>query len=117
MIISLDLFFQEGHEDGEKWLKLMVSKNFRQLVTMATRFWNFPKKIEEEYLLMSETCIEIIVFLKEIDSQFVQRYQPSEILPKIFSAERASYLDFLAQGMTGRKEFIALILSVADVLC
>ena len=68
LIISLDLFFQEGHEDGEKWLKLMVSKNFRQLVTMATRFWNFPKKIEEEYLLMSETCIEIIVFLKEIDS-------------------------------------------------
>ena len=46
----------------------MVSKNFRQLVTMAMRFWNFPKKIEEEYLLMSETCIEIIVFLKEIDS-------------------------------------------------
>ena len=68
LIISLDLFFQEGHEDGEKWLKLMVSKNFRQLVTLAMRFWNFPKKIEEEYLLMSETCIEIIVFLKEIDS-------------------------------------------------
>ena len=67
----------------------MVSKNFRQLVTMATRFWNFPKKIEEEYLLMSETCIEIIVFLKEIDSLFVQRYQPytSEILPKIFSVK------------------------------
>ena len=42
----------------------MVSKNFRQLVTMATRFWNF----EEEYLLMSETCIEIIVCLKEVDS-------------------------------------------------
>ena len=47
-------------------VKLMVPKNFSQLVTMATRFWNFPKIIEEEYLLMSETCIEIIVFLKEI---------------------------------------------------
>ena len=56
-------------EDGEQRLKLMVSKNFCQLVTMATRFWNFPKKtIEEEYLLMSEACIEIIVFLKETDS-------------------------------------------------
>ena len=39
---------------------------------------------------MSETCIEIIVFLKEIDRLFIQRYQlfTSEILPKIFSAER-----------------------------
>ena len=43
---------------------------------------------------MSETCIEIIVFLKEIDSYFVQRYQPytSEILPKIFSAERVKHV-------------------------
>ena len=46
----------------------MVSKNFCQLVTMAMRFLNLPKKIEKEYLLLSETCIEIIVFLKEIDS-------------------------------------------------
>ena len=61
-------FFPKGHEDGEKRLKLMVSKNFRQLITMAMRFWNFSKRIEEEYVLMSETCIEITVFLKEIDS-------------------------------------------------
>ena len=47
---------------------------------------------EEEYLLMSETSIEISVVLKQIDSKVLQRYQPytPEILPEIFSAERAS---------------------------